>query len=59
MSPIAAVLVSLGLAALLVAVVGPRRGRTAVFGLLARDKKGRLTLVLSPAKRNRKKKGRK
>ncbi len=54
MSPTAAVLLSLLLAGL-IAAAWSKPSRTAVSGLLTRDKKGRLALVLAPAKKKRSK----
>ncbi len=52
MTGVAAVVVALLLAALLLAAFS-RPTRTAVAGLIYRDKKGRLVLVLSPARRGK------
>lgn len=52
MTAVTAVVVALLLAALLVAAFN-KPARTAVTGLIYRDKKGRLVLVLTPARRGK------
>lgn len=55
MSPDATALVlSLALAVLVLLAVGVKPLRTAVSGFLTRDKKGRLAVVVGPAKKKRK-----
>ncbi len=49
MDPTAALAISIVLAALIVAAFGRSRGKTLISGVLTRDRKGRLCLVLTPA----------
>ncbi|HEY9354633.1 MAG TPA: hypothetical protein VIP28_15330 [Nocardioides sp.] len=47
------VLVCLGLAALLVVLLTPRTRKTLVGGIFVRDRKGRMTIVLTPTVKKR------
>ena len=61
MDPTAALAIAIVLAALIVAAFGKSRTKTLISGVLTRDRKGRLCLVLTPArktKRRNKKHGR-
>jgi hypothetical protein len=49
MDPTAALAIALALAALIVAAFGKSRTKTLISGVLTRDRKGRLCLVLTPA----------
>ena len=54
MSPVADLLLSLLVAALILAAVS-KPSRKAVGGWISRDKKGRLTIALTPAKKRKRK----
>jgi hypothetical protein len=59
MDPTAAVLLAVALAALIVAAFGKARTKTLISGVLTRDRKGRLCLVLTPARKSNKRRGKK
>jgi hypothetical protein len=56
MDPTGALLLALALAGLLVAAFGRSKAKTLISGVLIRDRKGRLCLVLTPARNTRRKK---
>jgi hypothetical protein len=51
MDPTGALLLAVVLAALIVAAFGKTKAKTLISGVLTRDRKGRLCLVLTPARK--------
>jgi hypothetical protein len=51
MDPTAALLLAVVLAAVIVAAFGKTKAKTLISGVLTRDRKGRLCLVLTPARK--------